>query len=187
MASFPSNVGPGLFVPTTDIFDITNLEGKDLSSPEFRQFLIVLTQRINEISLQLNLKDTGIYSEQEFVNSQVFFPNPALSSTTAQTPTQRQAFRKVINFVDGTTVVSLPNAGSTSVAHGITVDANTTFTRIYGAATDPSTSFIPLPYSSPTLVDNIELSVDGTNVTITTGSDRTGFTNCYVVVEYLKQ
>lgn len=186
MASFPDNVGPGLFVPTTEILDLSTLEGNSLSSPQFQQFLVVLSQRINDISLQINLKDTGIYSQQEFVNSQVYFPNPALSSLTAQTPTQRQVFRKVINFIDGTVVTSLPNTGTTSVAHGITIDANTSFTRIYGAATDPSTSFIPLPYASPTLADNIEVDVDAANVNITTGSNRTNYTLAYIVLEYLK-
>jgi hypothetical protein len=44
-----------------------------------------------------------------------------------------------------------------------------------------------LPYASPTDADNIELSVDVTNVSITTGSDRTGFTTTYIVLEYIKQ
>ena len=184
MASFPSNVGPGLFVPTTDIFDTSMLEGKDLSSPEFRQFLIVLTQRINEISLQLNLKDTGIYSEQEFVNSQVFFPNPALSSTTAQAPIQRQVFRKVYNFG------ALPNAGAKTLAHGITVDANLTFTRIYGTSSDTTgNEYIPIPFvnvGGTITPGNIEISLDATNIIVTTTGDGTAFDTTYVVVEYIK-
>jgi len=187
MPSFQDGVNPGLFISTTPIFDVTDLEGKSFSSSEFQQFLVVLTQRINDLSIQINLKDTGIYSELEFVNSQVFFPNPAWSSITSQYPTQRQVFRKVINFIDGTTVLSLPNTGTTSVPHGITIDANTSFTRIYGAASDPSTSFIPLPYASPTAANNIELDVDAVNVNITTGSDRTGYTICYIILEYIKQ
>ncbi len=188
MPSFADNVGQGIFVPTTNNFDVTNLEGKDLGSPEFREFIIRLTQAMNIISLTLNLKDSAIYSLEEFVNSQVYFPNPNLSSTTAQFPEDRQVFRKVINFVDGTVVTSLPNAGTTSVPHGITITNDFTFTRIYATATEPGTSFIPIPYSSATAVaNNIEINVDATNVNITTGSDRTNYTFCYVVLEYIKQ
>ncbi len=181
MANFPTNVGPGLFVPTTEIFDTSFLEGKDISSPEFKQFIKVLTERINDISLQLNLKDTGIYSEEEFVNSQVFFPNPSLSPTTAQNPTQRQVFRKVINFG------ALPAITTKTVAHGITIDANTSFTRIYGVANRPGLTFIPLPYSSSTLSQNISVSVGTANITIKTAADFSPFTTTYVVLEYIKQ
>lgn len=179
--SYSEDVNPGLFIPTTSVFDIELMRKADVNSHEFKELLVRLYQNVNNIALALNQKDSGLYYQEEFVTGQVYFPNPSLSSTTQQQPTPRPVFRKVINFG------SLPNTGSTSVAHGLTVTANFSFTRIYGAATDPSTSFIPLPYASPTDADNIELSVDATNVTITTGSDRTGYTTCYVVLEYLKQ
>ena len=128
----------------------------------------------------MNLKDSGYYDTLEFVNSQLFFPNPALSSQTAQTPVYRQVYRKVINFG------ALPNAGAKSVNHNIPVTIGYSFTRIYATATNPSTQFIPIPYASASGTDNIELSVSPTQVTITTASDRTAFTITYVVVEYLK-
>lgn len=183
MASFPDQLGPGAFIPLTDIFDSQHIYELEVGSPEFKEFLVRLRQSMNDIAMVLNIKDTGYYVDQEFVNGQAWFPNPALTSTTSQTPVLRQVFRKVINF--GT----LPNAGTTTVAHGIDINAAVafSFTRIYGTATDPNTEFIPLPYASPTDADNIELSVDVTNVSITTGSDRTGFTTTYVVLEYIKQ
>jgi hypothetical protein len=46
--------------------------------------------------------------------------------------------------------------------------------------------YIPLPYASPTLVNNIQLSVDATNVTITTGIDYSAYTVTYVILEYIK-
>ncbi len=180
MAKFFSG-DPGAFVPTTDIFDVQRIQELDVKSDEFKEFLVRLRQSVNDIAMVLNVKDTGFYSEEEYVNSQVFFPNPSLSSTSSQTPVERQVFRKVINF--GT----LPNTASTSVAHGITTDANFTFTRIYGAATDPSTSYIPIPYASSTAANSIEIAVDTTNIVITTGSNRSGFTTTYVVLEYIKQ
>lgn len=179
--SYPDQVEPGAFVSTTNRWDVSQIFEFSPDSDEFKQLIVELFQNINDIALVLNIKDSGYYVPTEFVNGQIFFPNPALSSTTSDSPVYRQVFRKVINF--GT----LPNAGTTSVAHGLTIDSNFTFTRIYGAATDPSTTFIPLPYSSTTLVNNIELSVDTTNVNITTGIDRTGFTITYIILEYIKQ
>lgn len=179
--SYPSQLNPGSFVPITDVFDVSTIQDLDINSAEFKEFLVRVRQNINDIAMVLNTKNSGYYYQQEFVDGNIFFPNPSLSSTTPQAPTPRQEYRKVINFG------ALPNTTSKAVAHGITFNANTTVTRLYASATDPSTSYIPIPYASPTLANNIELSMDGTNVTITTGSDRTGYTICYVVIEYLQQ
>ena len=160
----------GAYLPTTNIFDIN----------DFNDVRTIF----NNMALIINTKDTGIYSKSEFVNGQVWFPDPALTSYTPKTPTKRQVYRKAINFG------GLPNAGTTNVAHGITFPAANTFsfTRIYGAATDQTGgSYLPLPYASTTLINSIELSVDNTNVSITTGIDRTAYTICYVVLEYIKE
>jgi hypothetical protein len=135
---------------------------------------------LNQMSLVLNTKDTGYYPLTEFVCGQLYFPDPTLTSASTTTPVWRQVFRKVINFG------ALPNTATKTVAHGITITATTSFTRIYGVATDPSTSFLPLPYSSATANDVIEVWVDATNVNIKVGKDRSGYTTCYVVLEYLK-
>jgi len=160
----------GAFIPTTDIVNITDF--------------VDLRAALNNMALMINIKDTGIYTQTEFVNGQVWFPNPAYTSQTAKKPIERQVYRTVVNF--GT----LPNTGTTNVAHGITFpNPNTvSFTRIYGAATDQAGgSYLPLPYASTVLANNIELSVDNTNVSITTGADQTAYTICYVVLEYIKE
>jgi hypothetical protein len=179
MALFPFNAGS--FVYLRNAIDHNLIQENTLEGDDLKDFLTRLRELFGTIEDVLNKKDTGFYAQQEFVNGQVFFPNPLLSSSTSQLPTYRQVYRKVINFG------ALANTGATSVAHGITIDSQFTFTRIYGCATDPSTEFIPIPYASPTAANNIELSVDTTNVTITTGSDRTGFTTCYVILEWLNQ
>jgi hypothetical protein len=171
----------GSFIQTTQIWDIAFIEEVDVTSPEFKELLIRLYQQLNNIAVVLNTKDTGQYQLSEFVNSQLYFSDPALNSSTALSPQDRQVLRKVINF--GT----LPNAGTTAVAHGITCTVKTTFTRIYGTASDTAgKNYIPLPYASPTAANNIELKVDATNVTIITGSNRTAFTITYVILEYLQ-
>lgn len=171
----------GLFIPTTDVYDISTIQGLDVESDEFKYFLVRLRQSINNAALAINIKDSGYYVETEFVNGQLFFPNPSLSSTTQQVPTYRQVFRKVINFGQ------LPNAAIKSVAHGITINSNVTFTRIYGAASDTTGfQYIPLPYAAVT-GDNIELYVDATDVNIATLDNRSNFNQCYIVLEYIKQ
>ena len=76
----------GLFVPTTDVFDIGNIQKLDVNSPEFKELIIRLQFRTNQLALTLNQKDTGIYSLMQFLTSQTFYPNQALSSTTSATP-----------------------------------------------------------------------------------------------------
>jgi len=169
----------GVYIPTTDVFDSFNLQNIDPSSREFKDFLTRLRQTINTMSIVINLKDTGYYITDEIANGQLYFPDPALNSTTTKLPVFRNVFRKVIDFG------ALPNTATQTAAHGITITSTFSFTRIYATATDPSTSFIPIPYASPTAANNIELSVDATNVSITTGSDRTGYTTTYVVLEWI--
>ena len=172
----------GAFVPTNYVWDIQQLQQVDINSAEFKELLVRLYQNINSIALVLNVKDTGLYQTTELVNGQLYFSNPAYNSTTAATPTLRQVYRKVINYTS-----ALPNTGTVTIAHGITCTANTTFTRIYGCASDKTgRNYIQLPYASPTLANNIELKVDATNVTIITGNNRTNFTQTYIVLEYLQ-
>jgi len=77
----------GSFVPTTNIWDVQRLYEVDIKSPEFKELLVRLYQNVNNIALSLNSRDAGYYDNTEFINGQTFFPNPTLSSTTAQTPT----------------------------------------------------------------------------------------------------
>lgn len=172
----------GAFLQTTQIWDITDVQSVDVNSKEFKDLLVRLHQQVNNIVNVLNIKDTGRYDLSEFVNGQVFFSNPALSSGTAQVPEDRQVMRKVLYYT-----TALPNTGTATIAHNITCTGVTTFTRIYGATNDTSgKNYIPLPYASPTLANNIELRVDATNVYIITGSNRTNFTQTYLVLEYLQ-
>jgi hypothetical protein len=142
-----------------------------------------LRQYLNEIATATNTKDSGIYDAIETITGQQFLPT--FSTSTASNLNYRTVFRKVINFG------ALPNATSKSVAHGIdfgTVPGGTDFsgTTIYGSATRPGVSWIPLPFSSPTLNLNISLEITATNVVIITGVDRTAYTRSFVVIEYIK-
>ncbi len=175
------NTNVGMFVPTTNIWDVAQLQSMDVNSPEFKELLLRLYQNVNTIALVLNRKDSALYDTSEFVNGQTYFPNPAFNSSTGSVPAPRQVFRLVINFG------ALPNTTTKSVAHGLTITSAYTFTRIYATASDTSgLNYIPIPYASPTLANSIELKVSSTDVTIITGSNRSNFNICYVVLEYIK-
>jgi len=173
----------GEFVPSTEIWQvIAELSSTDPKSDQFKELIVRLALIVNRINLAVNTKETGIYNNlQEFVTSNQYFANPALNSGTAQTPEFRTVYRTVINFG------ALPNAATKSVPHHITCTSSTTFTRIYGAATDPSTSYIPLPFVSATdVAHNIEVNVDTTNVNVITGANYSAYTTTYIVLEYLQ-
>jgi len=173
---------PGSFIPTTTLFDISQVQSIEVTSQEFKDLLVRLYQTVNNIAFNLNDKEAGLYSLDEYVTGGEYFPNPAYDSASSVKPDPRQVYRKVINFG------ALPNAAPKNVAHGVTINANLTFTRIYGCASDPAGNvYLPLPYASTTLINGIELSVGAANVTITTGINRTAFTECFVVLEFIKR
>lgn len=181
-ASYGPQTNPGLLLGTTNSIDPSLFRTTEINSPEFKELLVKLTQYTNSIQIALNLKDSAYYVQTEFMSSQNFFPNTALSSTTPQAPVFRSAFRKVINFG------ALPNAGTKSVPHGILITDTYSFTRIYGAATDQTAmGGIPLPYASTVALDNIELWVDAVNVNVRTTADYSNYTVTYIILEYIKQ
>lgn len=170
----------GSFVPTTNVWDVQQIYELQEISPEFKELLVRLYQNINLISIVLNTKDSGYYALSEFVNGQLYFPNPSLNSLSSTNPTYRQVSRIVVTFG------ALPNTGTKSVAHNVVLNPACSSTRIYATATDPSDIFsIPIPYASASGTENIEINVDSTNVNIITASDRTNYTITYVVLEYL--
>ena len=173
------------FVPTTNVWDTSEIYSLNVPDEQFRELLVRLYQNLNRMALLMNSKDSGIFQiNSELVTGQTWFPNPIYASSAQRavtTPVDRPNFRVVINFG------SLPNTATKSVAHGIQWNGSTTITRLYAAATD-TTGFtgIPIPYASPILANNIELNIDAVNVNITTGSNRTNYNVCYVVIEYLQ-
>jgi hypothetical protein len=183
-ASNPQNSGS--FVPTTNVWDVSEIYSIEKIDPKLQELLVRLYQNLNLMSLTLNTKESGFYVLNQFVDGNVWFPNPTLNSNSSTTPALRQEYIKVIYYT-----TPLPNAGSTAgtvpIPHGITITAATTFTQIYATANDTTgNNYIPIPYASPTLANNIEIKVDATNVTIITGSNRTNFTQTYIVLRYLQ-
>jgi hypothetical protein len=166
----------GQFLPTTFVWDVSQIYDVDVSSIEFKELIVRLHEFVGSIAYTTNLKDTGQYVLDEFVNGQQFFANP--TSTSNQL---RQDYRKA--FIFG----PLPNAGTLSIPHGIPFNSGFTITRFYGTASDTTgLHYIPLPYVS--LGGNhVQINADGTNINVTTGIDYTAYNIAYIVIEYLKQ
>lgn len=185
-----SNPNAGAFVATTNVWDVSEIYALQSTSPELKELLVRLYQNLNKMSLSLNIRDAGFYNTQEFVNGQLFFPNPSNTSLTASTPAFRQVFRKVINFG------ALPNNTVKSVDTGIIVTPSLRYTRIYGVANNPSTNYaLPLPYvtRSTAATEGIQVrlqttggSPNTTQLRIRTEIDYTAYTDVYVVLEYIK-
>lgn len=145
-----------------------------------------IVERFTTHAMSINAKEIGWYLDVELDTGKKFIPknfDPAVQASTSEI--YRTILRKVVVFG------ALPNTTSKPIAHGITVDDKFTLIQMYAAATDPTDPgtfpSLPIPHASPTLVNNIELKLDDTNVIITTGSDRTAFTRCNVVIEYIQE
>lgn len=169
----------GAFLPTTAVFDTTQLNSKYITPADLQEAFVLQYQNYNNIANILNVKDTGYYLTTEINTSQKWFQP---TSAAPDGPLTRNAYRVVVNFG------ALPNTATKSVAHNIEgLTAGSFFwTFIGGYATDAAAMGIPLPYSSGTLNANIELNADATNVNVTTSIDYTAYTTCYIVLEYLK-
>ena len=167
----------GLFVPTTQAWDISTVPmGEQLKGDELRELIVRLYQNLNTTALVVNRKESSYYPlNQDFITGAQYFPDPAGTSNVL-----RSVIRTVVN------IGALPNTGVKNVAHNITFNSSSMLTRLYGAATDTTgLNYIPLPYASTVLANSVELSVNNANVVITTGSNRSNFNLCTVVIEYL--
>jgi hypothetical protein len=148
-----------------------------------------LYQNINKIAIALNLKDSGLYSQTEFVNGQQWCPINEITNfvgTVGSASNQlnaepRQVYRKIV-FCG-----ALLNAAAKTIPHGIEVTDTTKFVRIYGAANTINTTVTKLYKPIPcTGVNPIDLLVNQTSIILTTTTNLTAFNEVWVVLEYLK-
>lgn len=160
------------FVP---VYDVVPAKWEDA-----RPFIV---EQLKKIAIAVNAREIGWFLDEELLSGKAFIPgvNDAVSGGTSQQ--FRQVLRKVVDF--GT----LPNASTKSVAHGISVTSNFTLIFLGAYATDPvNLEGISIPFVDPSSTANgILLNIDSTNVNITTGSNRSNYTRCYVTIEYLQE
>lgn len=141
----------------------------------------VIVEMLKQVTNGVNIRVIGWYLDEELLTGKAFIPSVNLSGN--QTPSQyRQVLRLVVVFGQ------LPNATVKSVPHGITVDSNFTLVQMYAAATDPVNLIaFPIPYDSAGTASGVALYMDATNIYIRTESNRTSYTRCNVIVEYLQE
>lgn len=199
MSSFSPQISSGSQVQQTQIFDVGEVARMNVNSPEFKQFLVTLTQAYNNMAIVLNASTTGYLSLSEIQNGQLLFPDQTIASdvalSNANTPVYRNVFRKCFLFGAlnaGASTTSIDHEIGTEAVPGVPprviATADYTFTRIWGCMSDTTGfTYYPLPYSSPVLADNIELWVDTQKIYIKTGKDQTNFDKIYVFLEYIKQ
>lgn len=179
----------GVFLPTTSSFDRSILDSLKPGSPEFKEAFIHLNETVNDIQKVVNIKQSGYHVETEFVNGNLWFRSKraaAILPQPTQTPTYRQEYTLVVDFG------ALPNTGTKSVAHGITVTTDVTFTHSYGQANDtsaaPAIKSIPIPYVSNTANNSVGFWITPTHVFVDAGTvNRSAFDTTYIVLKYLKQ
>jgi hypothetical protein len=119
------------------------------SDPE--QMSVRLRQYLNDLSASINTRDIGIYVSQETICGQLWVPS--ISNSAFSNVVYRQVIRKVV--ATGTLAT-----GANTIAHNITVTANTHFTRIYGVIENAGTLYVPVPNNATTV------TVDATNINI---------------------
>jgi len=157
------------------------------SEPE--EAVVKLRQYINDIAYSVNRKSSGYYVEQDTITGQQFVPT--FATDMSGSTNYRPVLRKVVDF--GT----LPDSTTKSVAHSIATTEDFSFVKIYGCATEPTAapvpigatnSAIPIPYINTTTPgDSVELSIDATNVNVTTTTaNYTAYTRCFVVLEWIQ-
>ncbi len=175
----------GLFLETTTIFDVPEID----SQPELRDFLVKLTQSVGSIQKAVNLKDTGIYTLDEFVCGKTFFPSNLLPlwATTNPTSTQRrQIYRKefLIPLLGG--LLAGDNLWPHNLGINLPVDSIWSMTDIYGTTNDiVNRVYYPLPFVGAA-GDSISLWVDANNIHINSAAPQPNFQLTYVCVEYVK-
>lgn len=181
------SIDKGTYIPTTQTFD-RSLIAQLTIDPALKNVLIMLYQATNEMASVLNTKESSLNIPEEFVTGARWYMDPTLGSTTPEKASYRQEYSKLI------IMGALPNgtvSTTKAIAHGLTFDDNTTMVKITGVASKKTTaySYIPIPYSSPTLAQNIQVDVDATNVTITVDAsvDWSDYDTCLIVLHYLRQ
>lgn len=136
-----------------------------------------LSVKVDEIQSDWNEADN---TKLNYIKNKPTIPVESYSTSEVDTGTtwidDFTIYKKTID------IGALPDTGTKTVAHGITG-----FVMLIDVAGNFSdgTNSAPLPYSSPTTTKNIQIYVDGTNINIVTGEDRSSY-NGYVTLYYTK-
>lgn len=140
----------------------------------------MLAEALKLISNAINIREVGWFLDEEVLSGKAFIPGSAALSTGSTSESYRQVLRKVVDFG------ALPNTGTKSVPHGILFDNNFTLVDLWGAATAQASQALLLPYQA-IAADGISIFMNTTDIVVVTQSNRSGFTRCFVTIEYLQE
>lgn len=133
---------------------------------DFEESRRKLIDEITKIKSVVNRNARGEFFKTETNTAQVLFGGTA---------NNRTIFRKTFQGA------ALANIGVTNIAHGLTFDANLSFLKFIGTATDPvGFTAISLPSTGVTM------TIDATNIILTTTVNLSAYTTVYVILEYMK-
>ena len=134
-------------------------------SRDNEQLIMNIHRGVNDLVNIVNLKDMAIYDKTEQFTCQLWY---------LKTPSRPETIQRIV--VD---FGALPNTALKNVAHNLAVIADWNFQKIYGVAKDP-VAIVSIPIAHP----DITVRVTATNVEITTTSDLSAYTQCFVILEY---
>lgn len=152
---------------------ISSFALSNITIPEaWKEANVILKRYLEHLNDTVVDREVSLYATTEVITGQKFYIDGNI-----QQP--KETYRKVVECG------ALANTGTTNTAHGITIEANTIFTKIQGTAITPSTSYIPLPFID-TAGDYVKLDIDATNVNLTTSKDYSAYTKSFVILEYYR-
>jgi hypothetical protein len=176
----------GAYLPTTQIWDAAEVSNANINDAS-KDVLVSMYQRLSNMAMMINDKETALYPLGEFVNGKKYFPNPTLTSSSSQTPKMRQGFIATFLWKDSTGVSTLPNAAVAHMAHNITCTSSMLVTNIWAGSSDTvAPKYIKLPFVADA-GDDIAIWADGTNIYIDVRTtDRRNFNVTMIFMEYIK-
>lgn len=139
-----------------------------------------LVEQLKKIGNAVNIREIGWFSDEELLSGKAFIPGATIAGNNPGV--FRQILRKVVDFGP------LPNNSTKTVPHGITFDINFTLISLWAAATDP-TNFVAfqIPFVGQNVATSIALLMDSVNFIITTHDNKSTFTRCFVICEYIQE
>lgn len=165
------------FLPIADQYDAAVINQLEVGSDEFKEFLVRLSIRINNIAISVNDRDGGYFSLGEYNTGTQLYPS------AADPVNYRTILRTVVDFG------ALPNTGIKSVAHNINpptgITANYIWVRVGATATD-TTGLTGIELNYADVAGNIAYAfADQFNINIETNFNATNYNQCVVVLEYI--
>lgn len=163
----------GIFVETTQMWDVGSIYSLDVNSDEFKELLVRMHQAIGNIAQALNKKTSGYYVNRQFLTSDLY-TNDNLSNLE-----QIRAGYRSFYFTGAL------GAGVTNIPHNLPVTAQWQWTFIGGSATRSGTpDGYPIPYVAGGGA-YISVNVTATNIVINNQSglvfDSSNITLKYII------